>query len=131
MARTPKIYLDKSVYEATIERLHLVFERFPRVCVSFSGGKDSTVLLNLTLDMARELGKGPVHVLFVDWESQYQMTIDHVADMMRRDDVVPWWICLPLTTDSGVSTYEPLWVAWDREKRDVWTRQFPEEPGVV
>lgn len=37
-----------NVYEAVQKRLKLVFDNFDYVYVSFSGGKDSGVLLNLT-----------------------------------------------------------------------------------
>lgn len=49
-----KHYLDKNVYEATQERLKFIFENFDNVYVSFSGGKDSGLLLNLVLDYKRK-----------------------------------------------------------------------------
>ena len=38
-----------NVYEATQRRLKIIFDYFDYVYVSFSGGKDSGVLLNLSL----------------------------------------------------------------------------------
>ena len=49
-----KHYLDKNVYEATQERLKFIFENFDNIYVSFSGGKDSGLLLNLVLDYKRK-----------------------------------------------------------------------------
>lgn len=43
-------YLEESVYDALQERLRLIFEKFENIYVSFSGGKDSGLLLNLVLD---------------------------------------------------------------------------------
>ena len=43
-------YLDKDVYEALQERLKLIFQEFDNIYLSFSGGKDSGLLLNLVLD---------------------------------------------------------------------------------
>jgi len=44
---------DKTVYEAAIERLDFIFNNFERVYLSFSGGKDSGVMLNLVIDYMR------------------------------------------------------------------------------
>ncbi len=45
-----KTYLNKDVHAAFLERMDYVFSEFENIYVSFSGGKDSGVLLNLTLD---------------------------------------------------------------------------------
>ena len=49
-----------NVYEAAQERLKLVFENFDYVYVSFSGGKDSGVLLNLCVEYVRKIGRAHV-----------------------------------------------------------------------
>lgn len=49
-----KIIYDKNVYEAAKERLNFLFDEFEDIYVSVSGGKDSTVALNMTLEVARE-----------------------------------------------------------------------------
>ena len=46
-------YIDADVYSAFQERLRFLFEEFENIYVSFSGGKDSGLLLNLTLDFQR------------------------------------------------------------------------------
>ena len=43
----------KNVYELTQERLAVLFKEFDNIYVSFSGGKDSGVLLNLCIDYIR------------------------------------------------------------------------------
>ena len=50
-----KQYTGKNVYEAFQERLQFIFEEFDNIFVSFSGGKDSGLLLNLTLDFQKNI----------------------------------------------------------------------------
>ena len=109
-----RVKLDMNVFDAALMRLDWVFDTFEQVCLSFSGGKDSTVLFHLAAAVARKKGK-KFAVLFVDWEAQYLLTIQHVQNMKERyQDVVSrfYWVALPMTTVSGVSQHEPEWVAW-------------------
>lgn len=86
MGTIQKIRTDVNVLHAAIHRIEWLFETFSSVCLSFSGGKDSTVLLHLTADVARRK-KRRFSVLFIDWEAQYQCTIAHILKMreMYRD----------------------------------------------
>ncbi len=45
-----KVNLEKNVYQAMLERLHFIFQEFDNIYISFSGGKDSGLLLNIVLD---------------------------------------------------------------------------------
>ena len=49
-----KEYTGQNVYEALQERLKYIFEEFDNIFVSFSGGKDSGLLLNMTLDFQKK-----------------------------------------------------------------------------
>ena len=49
--------LGINVLQAARERISWVFDNFPRIYVSFSGGKDSTVMLHLVMDEAIKRGK--------------------------------------------------------------------------
>ena len=49
-----KRWLGMDVFTAARSRLAEVFDAFERVFVSFSGGKDSGVVVQLALDLARE-----------------------------------------------------------------------------
>ena len=46
--------IKKSVYDVVQNRLERIFSDFDNVYVSFSGGKDSGVLLNLCIDYIRQ-----------------------------------------------------------------------------
>ncbi|WP_136752702.1 phosphoadenosine phosphosulfate reductase [Escherichia coli] len=112
---------------AAIARIEWIFETFPSVCLSFSGGKDSTVLFHLVAEVARRR-KRHFSVLFIDWEAQYQCTIEHIQkirEMYRDVTDTFYWVALPLTTVNGVSQFQPEWICW--ESGVTWVRQPPEE----
>ncbi|ENA5691355.1 phosphoadenosine phosphosulfate reductase, partial [Escherichia coli] len=48
---TEKVLTGENVLRAAIARIEWIFETFPSVCLSFSGGKDSTVLFHLVADV--------------------------------------------------------------------------------
>lgn len=116
--------LGISVLAAAEERISLIFDQFPRVYVSFSGGKDSTVMLHLVMAEAIKRGR-KVGVLFVDLEAQYRLTIDHVRECFElyAAHIEPFWVALPIHLRNAVSVYEPHWICWDREREADWVRQ--------
>ncbi|MQI45303.1 phosphoadenosine phosphosulfate sulfotransferase [Escherichia coli] len=50
-----KIPLPLNILEAARERITWTLNTLPRVCVSFSGGKDSGLMLHLTAELARQM----------------------------------------------------------------------------
>jgi predicted phosphoadenosine phosphosulfate sulfurtransferase len=123
----PKKGLGVDVLTAARERIAWAFDRCPRVSVSFSGGKDSTVMLHLVMDEAIKRGR-KVALLFIDLEGQYRVTIEHVARCFERyrEHVEPYWCCLPIHLRNAVSVYETHWICWDEERRPSWVREMPE-----
>lgn len=118
-----KVPLSCTVLEASQHRAVWALQNFPRVCVSFSGGKDSTVMLHITALLAREMGK-KISVLFIDWEAQFSSTIAHCKRM--RDlykDVIDdfYWVAIPLTTQNALTQFEPEWQCWEPGAQ--WVRQ--------
>lgn len=77
---TEKFLIGENVLRVATTRMEWIFETFPSVCLSFSGGKDSTVLFHLAAEVARRR-KRHFSVLFIDWEAQYQCTIEHIKKM--------------------------------------------------
>jgi predicted phosphoadenosine phosphosulfate sulfurtransferase len=77
-----KIYLQQNVFDAALERIHRLYDEFQEIIVNVSGGKDSTVILNLTLRVAQERGRLPVNVLFFDQEAEWDCVIDHIRAIM-------------------------------------------------
>lgn len=112
--------------QAAQQRIAWTFDTFPRVYVSFSGGKDSTVMLHLVMAEAIKRNR-TVGVLFIDLEAQYQVTIHHVEECLAiySDHIDKYWVALPLTLDNATSMFEPLWTTWERGKENIWVRQPP------
>jgi predicted phosphoadenosine phosphosulfate sulfurtransferase len=116
-----------SVLEAAKQRIAWTFDNFERVYLSFSAGKDSTVMLHLVAEEAERRGK-TFGLLIVDLEAQYKLTMDHAMACveMYRGLIDLHWICLPIHLRNAVSVYEPFWLCWDSERKDAWVRQPPE-----
>lgn len=123
----PKRYLAESVLDAARERTAWTFDRFERIYVAFSGGKDSTVMLHIAAEEARARGRR-IAIVFIDLEGQYKLTIEHVEVCMElySDCADPYWVCLPIHLRNGVSVYEPFWQCWDPDARDAWIRPPPD-----
>lgn len=121
-------FLGISVLEAARQRVVWTFETFPKVYVSFSGGKDSTVMLHIVAEEARRLGRR-FGLLFVDWEAQFNLTVEHVERCfaMYEDCADPYWVAVPLRTTNACSQVEPEWTCWEPGKEDLWVRPKPEQ----
>lgn len=119
----PKKSLGKDVLTAARERIAYVFDNFPRIYASFSGGKDSTVMLHLVMDEAIKRQR-KVGVMFIDWECQFTLTIDHIRAMFQKysEHIEPYWISVPIRTWNGCSMHEPEWVCWEEGKEALWVR---------
>lgn len=121
-----------NVLEASRQRINETFDNFERVYLSFSAGKDSTVMMHLVCEEARRRGR-KVGVLIVDLEAQYKLTMEHARKCvdMWADVIELHWVCLPLHLRNAVSVYEPFWLCWDPDVRDAWVREFPDGEGVI
>lgn len=116
----------KDVLTAARERIAWTFDNFERIYLSFSAGKDSTVMLHLVADEARKRGR-KVGCLIVDLEAQYKLTMEHAAKCMEMyaDCMEPYWACLPIHLRNAVSVYEPFWMCWDPDAKGAWVREVP------
>lgn len=126
-----KLYLAQNVLDAAKQRLKTVFESFDHIYVSFSGGKDSGVLLHLALEEATRCGRLPLDVLIVDFEAQYHETELFIKRMIEGGKINPIWVCLPLSLRNSVSQFQPKWICWHPDEESKWVRSLPNSPGVV
>lgn len=131
-----KGYENKNVYEAVQERFEYLFNEFENIYISFSGGKDSGVLLNLLLDFRRRYYPDRrIGVFHQDFEAQYTLTTEYVTRTFKRLEREKYtdlyWVCLPMATRTALSSYEMYWYPWDDSKEDVWVRPRPNYPYVI
>lgn len=121
-----KLYNNKSVLQASKERISQVFDNFEKIYISFSGGKDSSVMTHLVLAEAIKRNV-KVGLLIIDLEAQYNDTIKHMEEMVEtyKDNIELHWFCGELLLRNAVSNYEPRWIAWDETKKDIWVRPKP------
>jgi predicted phosphoadenosine phosphosulfate sulfurtransferase len=129
----PKIYTDKNVLDAALERFEIMFKEFDNMYLSVSGGKDSSVMVQLCAMVARKLNK-KFSVLYIDLEAQYKHTIDHVEELMEcTKDVVEnfYWCALPISLRNAVSVIQPKWICWDKNDKHKWVRPMPKHKCVV
>ena len=124
--------LDIDVLEAARMRIRYAFDHCERIYISFSGGKDSSVMMHLVMDEAIKR-KRKVGILIIDLEAQYKLTIKHVEDMcdLYADHIDLYWVCLPIKLRNSVSNYEPVWCAWQPEREIDWVRPMPKRKGII
>lgn len=129
-----RVYKDKDVYTASIERLDFIFSNFERVYLSFSGGKDSGVMLNLVIDYMRANGiTQKLGIQIMDNEANYQLSEDFMHRILKANlDILDvYWCCLPITLPCTVSSFAVDWQCWGNRDKDRWIRPMPAEDYVV
>lgn len=111
-----------------MQRLELVFNEFDNISVSFSGGKDSGLLLNLCIQYIRQNNlKRKISVLHLDYEAQYELTAKYVSDMLasNADILDVYRVCVPFKVPTCTSMTQSYWRPWEESKRDIWVSQMP------
>ena len=126
--------ITKNVYDAAQERMAFIFHYFPRIYLSFSGGKDSGVMLNLMIDFMRQHKVSrKIGVMVMDNETNYEHSLEFMHSILEknRDLLEVYWICLPLSLPCSVSAYRTEWQCWLNEEKHKWVRQMPTHDYVV
>jgi predicted phosphoadenosine phosphosulfate sulfurtransferase len=130
-----KRFIEKDVLSAARERISHIYDIYDTVAVSFSGGKDSLVVLHLALEEQKRRGIAKLKVVFRDEELIPDSVINFVDGYRRREDIEMQWFCVPLKSAKYIlgRTYD--YVQWAEDRPHV--RAMPEwgikapQPGMV
>lgn len=117
-----KVYLPINVLKAAEERISWIFDNFKFISVSVSGGKDSTVLFELTHREAVKRSR-KISVFFLDQEAEYQSSIVIIRKMMARKLVIPNWYQVPCYMTNSTAYKDDMLYAWDPKKEGHWLRE--------
>jgi len=129
-----RVYKEIDVYEATQERFKFLFDNFERIYLSFSGGKDSGVMLNLLIKYMRENGiTDKIGVQILDNEANYEYSLKFMREIIKAnlDLLDVYWCCMPVTLPCCVSSYDIDWQCWGENDKSRWIRPMPDESYVV
>lgn len=122
-----KKYLEKDVLEAALERLEIIFKNFENVYFTVSGGKDSSVMIQLANIVAKKMDK-KYDILFIDLEAQYRRTIEHIEELKKLSQIRDFYhIALPIALRNAVSVLQPKWICWEEESKELWVRDMPKD----
>jgi predicted phosphoadenosine phosphosulfate sulfurtransferase len=123
-----------NVYDAANERIDFIFKNFERIYLSFSGGKDSGVMLNLCLDYMRKNNiKEKIGLMILDNEANYEHSLNFMHNILQanRDLLDIYWCCLPITLPCTVSSYATEWQCWGEKDKHKWIKPLSKEPYIV
>lgn len=94
-----------------MQRVAWSFDRFERLVVSTSGGKDSEVLFHLATEEAGRRGR-TIDLFFLDQEAEYAATITVIDRQMRHPNVRPQWMQVPIRMTNATSHLDVWLNAW-------------------
>lgn len=113
-------YVENNVFDEALNRIRMLYDTHEDIIVCMSGGKDSTVLFNMTLMIAREKGRLPVKVFWLDQEAEWQHTVDYMNSVMHLPEVEPYWYQIPFDFPNNLSPQNKTLKVWDDAERDKW-----------
>lgn len=122
-----KKYTEKNVLDAAIERYEIIFQNFDNIYFSVSGGKDSSVMIQLANKVAKKMNK-KFDILYIDLEAQYRHTIEHIEELKQLSQIRDFYhIALPISLRNAVSVLQPKWICWEEESKHLWVREMPKD----
>lgn len=117
------IYTENNVFDEALNRIRMLFDTHEDVIVSMSGGKDSTVVLELALIVARKKNRLPVKAFWLDQEAEWQHTVDYMDSVFRRPEVEPYWFQIPFDFTNSLSAQSNFLKVYDESCPEKWIHQ--------
>lgn len=130
-----KVYSKKSVCEKSLERIEWVFREFKgHIVVGSSGGKDSTIVTELALQVMHKLkdeGFLPkdykLKVMWLDQETEWTKTREYIERLCQRDDIEMYWMqCFFELTHSASLGEVNMLRCWDKEFKGTYCQPLSE-----
>jgi predicted phosphoadenosine phosphosulfate sulfurtransferase len=120
-----KKYLDTDVVTAAKERIEHIYDIFDNVVLMYSGGKDSSVVLELCKQFHEENGLGPVEAVFRDGETLPFSNIKFLEEIRKEPWINLRWQCFNRVDDRYILGTFKYHTRWDDTDRPL-TRPMPE-----
>ena len=121
-----RMYLKNNVWDEALKRIEWLFDEFPNIICNVSGGKDSTVIFHLCLQVARAKGRLPLKVRWLDQEAEWQATVDQIKPLMYHPDVEAQWYQMPFKLFNAASSIDHWLHCWDPNEKEKWIH--PQDP---
>lgn len=115
---------NRTTFEKSQENIKWCFDNFEHICVSTSGGKDSSVLLDMCLKEA-EARDRQIHLFYLDEEFELSSSIELVKEQMEYDRVIKHWYCPNILMDCAYRKEKPFVEIWDK------SREFFHSPPLM
>ena len=117
-----RVYSNRTTLEAAKARIEWLFDEFPHIITTTSGGKDSVINFHLALEVARKKKRLPLNVMFLDQEIEWNASIEVIRAKMEHPEVKPYWMQIPFKLSNSTSATEEWLYCWDQKKKDLWMR---------
>lgn len=122
----PRKLTGRNVFDEALERVIDTMEGGHRLVVSFSGGKDSCVLLNIVLQAAEFTGYGRVDVVMRDEEILFPGTYEYADRVAQDERVIFHHLIANQPIINCFNRANPYWWVFDRlVDPDDWVRLPP------
>tara|TARA_Y100001972_G_C7650077_1_gene326826 strand:- start:90 stop:1226 length:1137 start_codon:yes stop_codon:yes gene_type:complete len=122
-----KLNLNLNVFDAALNRLQEVYEAGHTVVISQSGGKDSTICMELAIMAADAAGKLPINVVHRDEEILFPNTYEYLDRVAQRPEVNMHHLYAGQPVVNVFNRNMPYWWIFDDQVNpDDWVRKPPD-----